>query len=335
MASKYIVGKLTTLLGSERMVEEYLRRYGEIVNEHYIEQIKSSFEEKKTKGIKAVAGQTGDDPVFEVLVQCPACNREDVVSYQLRSKSQTIKETLFLVPQYSGFGRYFPVDYNLLQTTVCPECLFASPDPKDWSSKSKFTGKVAESQLSDLTKLMAEIRNQELDRKSKFPAIKGDLSYFSRPRSYEKAIESIKLSMMRAELEARYHVLAVDYKFGAYYLKIADIEKKQNKEYKPTLKRAEEYFTASAIKSDVPSVSLEMMSIYQVVALNLYLGNKTKAAEFFKITKNSLRQRELALKEDSTMENRAALSDVKKWDTKITHLWEYRDDEDFWKHALD
>jgi len=333
MPSKYIVSKLQAILGSDHLVEAYLRKFGEIVNEQYIEQIKKA----ETQKIQAISGgaavekKNGDDPVYEILCQCPVCYREEIVSYHLRSKSQTVKETIFLVPQYSAVLKYFAEDFNLLQTTVCPECLFASPDPRDWSVKSKFTGKIDESQLSDHTKLMSDLRNHELNRKNKFPAIKGNPNYFARPRSYERAIESIELSIMRAELEVKHALLTGEFKIGSYYLKIADIKKKQKKEFKETLKIAEKYFSAAAIKSELPSVALEMLSIYQVIALNLYLGDKTKAAEFMKIFKAAVRQKEEAVKLNSTSENKAAFSEANKWNNKVSNLWEYREDPDFWK----
>ena len=333
MPSKFIVNKLQSLLGSEHLVEAYLNKFGEIVNESYIEQIKNAAAAKKDAAPQANAPSSGDDPVYEMLVQCPACNREDIVSYNLRSKSQVIKETLFLVPQYSQMQKYFAVDFNLLQTTVCPDCLLASPDPRDWSQKSKFTGKITESQLNEHTRLLAEIRNQEQARKTKIPDAKGNPTYFARPRSLEKAIESIELSIMRAEAESKYAVTATDFKLGSYYLKIADIQKKQKKDNTETLKKAEQYFSAAAVKSDIPSATLEMMSIYQVVALNLFLGNKTKAAEFLKITKDALREREQRVKEESTSENKAELTEVQKWEKRISNLWEYRDDADYWKDA--
>jgi DNA-directed RNA polymerase subunit M/transcription elongation factor TFIIS len=333
MASKYIMEKLKLFLASDELVEQYIRKYGEIVNEQYIEQVMKQALASRSDTVAAVKKE-GDDPVFEALFQCPACYRNEVVIYQLRSKSQAVKETLFLVPQYSGIAKYYAVDFNLLQTGVCPECLFASPDPKDWTQQNKFTGKITESQLSVHKKLLAEIRDQEQVRKSKFPGTKTTFNYFSRPqRDYARAIESIQLSIMRAELEAKFQIPATNFKIGAYTLKIADIEKKMKKDNTETLKKAEQYFTAATLKSDCPSVASEMMSIYQVIALNLFLKNKEKAAEFLKITKAALREKEIAVKEDPTSATKAALQEVDKWDRRIGNLWEYRDDPDFWKDA--
>jgi hypothetical protein len=331
MASAYITKKLMSILQNEYLVEEYIKKYGEIVNEGYIEQIKSvPIKKPDAEAAKA----SGEDPVFEMVYQCPACNKDDVVMYMLRSKSQAIKESIFLVPQYSGVMKYFAVDFNLLQTTVCSQCLFASPDPRDWTLLSKFSGKATPSQLVENTRLLSEIRNLEFERKAAFPEIKGDPEYFTRPRSYQKAIESIKLSMMRADVEAKYKIPAVDFKIAYYHLKIADIEKKQKKDFMESLKKAEAYFSSASIKSDFPNITLEMTCIYQVVALNLYLGNRTKAAEFLKITKNAVRQRTTAVKLNAIPENKAALSETTKWDNRISLLWEYRDDTDYWKDVF-
>jgi DNA-directed RNA polymerase subunit M/transcription elongation factor TFIIS len=339
MASPYIVKKLTGLLGNEDLVEMYLRKYGELVNEQYIEQIQKDADAYKVKAAQQAAGvsaafakQIGEDPIYETLLQCPACYREDVVVYQLRSKSQAIKETLFLVPQYSGIAKYFAVDFNLLQTGVCPECLFASPDPRDWTQVNKFNGKITQSQLSIHTKFMADVRDQEFARKNRFSGAKGNMSYFSRPRTPERAIESLQLSMMRAELEGKHMIPAMNFKLGSYTLKIADIEKKLKKSNIESLKKAEQYFSTAALKSECNSLTLEMMCIYQVFALNMFLKNKERAAEFFKITKNTLLEKEMVVKHNPSPEARAALIEVSKWEKRITSLWEYRDDADYWKN---
>jgi hypothetical protein len=266
--------------------------------------------------------------------QCPACYRRDIAGYHLRAKSQIITETIFLVPQYSGLGQYFSQDFNLLQTTVCPECLFASPDPKDWTRQNQFTKSIIESQLSMSTKLMTEIRNQEFERKTKYPKVKEDLNYFIRPRTVDKARESIELSIMRAMLELKHQIPAANFKLGSYYLKLADIAKKQNKDSNPAFETAGKYFRAAVEKSDCPNDFLEMESIYQVVALNLFFQKKEVAAEFVKIAKNVLLQKENDVKENpKSGDMKLRLTEVDKWERRIGVLWEYRDDPDFWKNT--
>ncbi|MDR0303316.1 MAG: DUF2225 domain-containing protein [Chitinispirillales bacterium] len=335
MANRFVVEKLKSLLGSDDLVSMYLDKYGELVNLSYVDQLKEQIKKQQTTATskKNPENKIGDDPVFEINVHCPACYKQNVVCYNLRAKSQLITESIFLVPQYAGFGEYFVENFNLLQTTVCPECLFASPDPKDWTKVNSITGVETLSQLVANGKLMQELRNQELTRKNAFPAAKADINYFTRPRTAEKAIESIKLSIMRAELEMKSFLPSVYYKIGSYNLKIADIEKKSFKDYKGSLSTAEKYFSIAVEKSDCQTINSEMESIYQVVALNIFLGNLDKAAAFFKIIKDVLKQKELAVRENPIPEAKRELGDVNKWEKRVGILWEYRADKSFWANA--
>jgi DNA-directed RNA polymerase subunit M/transcription elongation factor TFIIS len=323
--------KLKALLMKDDLVEKYLEKYGEIINPVFVEQLKKEAEKVETGQIQVVNGKAAVDPIYKVEYQCPACNCNEVIGYSLRSKSQAIEDTIFLVPQYSGISQYFAVDFNLLQTTVCPRCLYASPDPKDWKRASQFTGSITESQLVVHTKLLAEIRSQEAERKSKFPEAKDDPNYFHRPRDYKKALESIVLSVMRAELEKKHSLPAADYKIARYYLKIADIKKKNSEDYKPILKEVEKYFTAAAIENRGDNVTVEMECIYQVIALNLYFGNKEKAAQYIKMAKDALNARDQDFQTDThSTELKAKFNEADKWVRKIDSIWEYRDEPDFW-----
>lgn len=334
MANRFIEQKLKSLLGSDDLVGLYIERYGELINLSYVEQLKEQLKKQHLTAIskKNPEKKLGDDPVFEINVCCPACYKKNVVSYNLRAKSQVITENLFLVPQYSEFGEYFTENFNLLQTTVCPECLFASPDPRDWTKVNSITDAETPSQLIAHGKLMQEIRNQELTRKNAFPGAKADVNYFTRPRSFEKAIEATKLSIMRAELEMKFLLSSVYYKIGSYNLKIADMEKKNMKDYRESLITAEKYFTDAVEKSDCQSVHSEMESIYQVVAISLFFQNRDKAAAYMKITKDALREKEIAVRENPIPENKRLLGDVGKWEKRIGVLWEYRDDKAYWEN---
>jgi hypothetical protein len=332
MANKFVVEKLKSLLGSDDLVSMYLEKYGELVNTSYVEKLKEHLKQQATS-TKNPEKKKGEDPVFQINMHCPACYKQNVVSYNLRAKSQVITESLFLVPQYAGFGEYFSENFSLIQTTVCPECLFASPDPRDWTRVNSITGVETPSLLSAHGKLMQEIRNLEFNRKSAFPNTKTDANYFARPRPLDRAIESIRLSILRAELELKFLLPSVYYKLGAYNLKIADMEKKSHKDFKESLVTAEKFFTIAVEKSDCQTTNSEMESIYQVVALNMYLGNRDKAAAFIKITRDVLRQREYSVKENPTPDTKRDLGDVSKWEKRIGILWEYKDDKGYWENV--
>jgi len=332
IGAKPIRIKLKAIFMKEHLVDLYLQRYGELINMTYVEELKEEIKALEAGEITEIGAKASSDPVFEFEYQCPVCRCREVIGFHLRSKSLSVVETVFLVPQFSGIAPYVAVDYNLLQTTVCPICLYASPDPKDWTKINKFNGLITESQINIHRSLIKELKGQEVERKKRYPEAKADASYFLRPRDYKKGIESIELSMMRAELEKRYSLPAVNYKTGRYVLKMADMRKKNGEEYKDTLAEAEKWFTMAVQQSDCFNINLEMESIYQVVALNLFLGNKEKAASFVKIAQDLLTEKRVAVRDDpDSTELKNDLNVIDKWRRRISDsLWENREDASFW-----
>ena len=121
--------RLGALLNDANLVNEYIRQYGPSIDIKNIKAVK----EAKAKSIMAPDEGVGDDPIFEIKLICPVCGREGISCFELRAKSQQIVKNKFLVPSYEGASGFKTVDYSFLSVTVCPRCLFASPDKKDWN----------------------------------------------------------------------------------------------------------------------------------------------------------------------------------------------------------
>jgi len=141
--------RLFSFLNDTNLVNEYIRIYGPSINIKYIKTIK----EKKSQSIPVDEETGGNDPVFEIKLKCPVCNRDDITCYALRAKSQQITFNKFIVPSYKGASGYKTVDYSMIYTTVCPRCLFASPDKKDFIRIGDTAKANNKSQLSSNVKL--------------------------------------------------------------------------------------------------------------------------------------------------------------------------------------
>ncbi|MCX7727678.1 MAG: hypothetical protein N2053_12630, partial [Chitinispirillaceae bacterium] len=52
------------------------------------------------------------DPLYEVPVKCPVCNKENIPRYDLKAKTQQITQNNFLIPKYRGISPYKTCDYT-------------------------------------------------------------------------------------------------------------------------------------------------------------------------------------------------------------------------------
>ncbi len=308
--------RLAALLGDQNLVNEYIRRYGPMINIKYIKEIK----EQKSEALQ-LAGESGsgNDPVYEIELQCPVCNQEKIVCHELRAKSQQILFNRFMMPIYTGTLGYKTVNYSLIYTTVCPRCLFASPDKKDFNRPPKAGEVGAKSQIT--ANVLMALQEKTGERKALVKTISDYDAYFKRPRTAEAAIASIRLSMARAGVEAWYEQPYSFYKLGSYALRIAQILKSADRDNTDTLREALDFFDEAFKTSNCPSEEIEMQTLYTIVALNLKLGDERKANSYLSVFGTLLGQRIGEMKANPALN----LSSIDKWMEKARFIWDDRD----------
>jgi uncharacterized protein (DUF2225 family) len=309
--------RLHGLFHDNNMVNEYIRQYGPTIDIKHIKAIK----EKHAKAVRQPKETEGDEPVFDIRVKCPVCNQDEIVCYELRAKSQQITYTKFLVPRYQGALGYRTVDYGELSVTVCPRCLFASPDKKDFTRPAPGGGETKSQMFSNIIMTLQERIGE---RKALLKYISDYGNFFLRPRSDESAIASYKLAMMRANVEAWYEQPYCFYKLGAYALRIAQIIKDSGGDNRETLREALGYLEEAFRTSNCPSEEIEMQVIYLIVALYLKLEDFKKANSYIAVFAN-LRTNRLAEMKENPKLNAVAID---KWNEKAKRLWEDRDQQD-------
>ena len=278
--------RLNALLNDENLVNEYIRQFGPAIDIKNIKAVK----EAKTKSLMTPDEGIGDDPIFEIQVICPVCNREGIVCYELRAKSQQIVKNKFLAPGYEGASGFKTVDYSFLAVTVCPRCLFASPDKKDWSRSEGDT----KSQIPGNAIITLQERIGE--RRTLLKAVSDVESYFKRPRIKEAAIVSYQLAISRAHVEAFYEQPYALYKLGAYSLRIAKILKEAGNDNREVLREALGYYEEAFRTSNCPSEEIEMQVIYSIVALCLKLEDPKKANSYIAVFANLHNDRVVEMK---------------------------------------
>jgi len=315
--------RLLALMNDQSLVDEYISRFGASIDIKHIKEIK----ENRTRIPDPVEeDEIGEDPLFEIPVKCPVCEYGNISCLELRAKSQQILQNKFLVPVYTGANGFRTVDFTLHAVTVCPKCLFASPDRKDFGRHDISIHSDVKSQLS--ANCLVSIYEKLDERKALIKFCGNYEQYFKRPRSIEAAIDSYLLSMSRAKMEAWYEHPYALYKLGAYALRIAKILKDAKKDNTHYLKDALGYFEEAFKTSNCPSEEIEMQVIYCITVLYLKLGDQKKANSFIGVFNNLHNTR---IEEMRTKSGLTAAT-IDKWADRAKYLWEDRDSEDLFKN---
>ena len=314
--------RLVTLLGDVNVVNEYIRQFGPAIDMKHIKAIK----ENRLRSVRVIEEGVGDDPLFELMLECPVCGRKDIPSYELRAKSQAITQNKFLVPIYQGASGFKTVDYTMLGVTVCPRCLFASPDKKDFNRAAVNHGPETKTQL--LSNVLMTLQEKIGERKALMKSVTNFEEYFKRPRIDEAAIMSYRLAVSRASVEAWYEQPYSLYKQGAYTLKIAKILKDGGNDNAKVLRETLEFFEEAFRTSNCPSEEIEMQVVYTIVALNIKLGDCKKGNSFIGVFSNLHNSRATEMKTNPKLN----LMTIDKWADKANRLWEDREDPDVFKN---
>ena len=311
--------RLKALLNNDdNLVNNYLRRYGPGVDIKNIKAVK----EESSRSLQVAQEEEGEDPIYEITLTCPVCGRDDVPGYELRAKSQQVRQNLFLVPVYTGAMGFRTMDFTLLAVSVCPRCLFASPDKKDFVRMKPTGNEEIKSQLT--ANAIMTLQEKIGERKAILRSASDYAAYFSRPRTYDAAIDSYRLSMSRATVEQWYEQPYATYKSGAYALRIAKIMKDCGRDNREALREGLGLYEEAFRSSNCPAEEIEMQIIYTVVALYLKLGDLKKAHSYIAVFTNLVNQRKIEIKEDPSLN----LVTIERWQEKANRLWEDRERDD-------
>lgn len=313
--------RLQALINDSNLVNEYIRTYGPKIDIKNIKAIK----EKQAQSLLTAEDGEGEDPIFEIPVTCPVCNQDGIICYELRAKSQQVILNKFLVPTYNGLSGYRSVDYTLIYTTVCNRCLFASPDKNDFIRENKSAGGETKSQITSNVLMMLQEKIGE--RKAFMKSIDDYTNYFKRPRGYEAAMITLRLAMMRANVEAWFETPYSYYKLGSYALRIAKIIKDMKGDNRETLREALGHIEEAFRTSNCPVEEVEMQVIYLIATLYLRLGDQKTANSYIQVFANLKNARLAEMRADPKLNT----TTITKWADKVKYLWEDRNDADLFK----
>ncbi|MFH0921525.1 MAG: DUF2225 domain-containing protein [Fibrobacterota bacterium] len=320
---KEVKRRLGILLKDENLVSEYIRRFGPVVDIKSIKALKGDTQQEADAGEDDASN--GADPVYEVKLDCPVCGNQGITSYELKAKALSIAENKLLQQEYIGALGHRSLDFDLLSITLCPRCLFASPDKKDFVTQNKITNKPVPSQIPPNTILTLQEKIGE--RKAMLEGVVNIEDYFKRPRKIDAAILSYKIAAMRAKVEAFYELPNSLLKLGFYYLKIGKLLKKKKEDETPALREALEYFTECFKNSNTSSEANEYRIIYVILALYIRLGELKKGHPYIGV----LEKIRTGLKAKAVADPSVNLTFIDNWILKCKNLWEDREQPDLFK----
>lgn len=319
---KLVRKKLEVLLKDEVLVNKYLRVFGPRLDMGNIAKLK---QEQVKSGADGGTGEK-DDPTYQIKVKCPICGQSDIFCYEIKAKSLTATLDRFLAPRYQGVKPFRTVNYSLYAVTVCPTCLFASPDKRDFITFSVQVNAENKSQLSPY--VIEELRKKVEERKSLLPGGTDAAAFFSHPRTVKAGIAAYRLAIHRAQVEASLETPLAWYKAGMYGLKIALFMRDAGESDDGVLKEAADYLSKSFRNSELKSPDLEYQLLYILSALFLRLGDATQCQSYMGVLDKWKSELAKQAKDDP----KVTTAHVDRWLDKAKELWTDREVPDLWTH---
>ena len=315
--------RLRIMLGSDKLVEDYIAANGFRVDNNKIQAMRSPSE--KVVEIEDAGETASDDAIFTVFVKCPSCYMTKLPSHELKSKSQQVFTARFGMPTYHALGKYKVVDYNLISVTVCPQCLYASPDKKDFITRDpaartkEIPARLHQGELAAILAAADEratwLTTQSLD------AMKDILP---RTRTPEAGLASYELAILRAKIEFSRNVPFSAYKMAGYTLKKSVICRTYGMDEMPHLAQALKYYLLCFERSNAPGFQFEGHVLHQVIALGMRTGQLELAGSYLGVLDRSKMRLE-AGKADAQV-----VSTFLRWYNAARELWADRENPDIW-----
>ncbi len=305
--------------GNTELVIRYIEAYGPTLSMKNINELRSLIEKEKA----AEEDDEGEDPVYEIAVECPVCKTSAIPFYELKAKSLFIYFDQFYAPLYAGINGFKSVNYTQMSVAVCPKCYFASPDKKDFRTFNLVTQQTNPSKLSP--SILSELLETMGERLTIAEEIPNRAGLFEHPRSFQAAINSYRIALERVEVELRHRQPYSHYKKGAYWLKIALLQRQHSINDFAALEMAAEAFKKAFLNSDFPNANLEFQSVYTAFAIYMRLGRMDEARKYLQVMDQAKTDFESGHRKDPDVPVA-----VKTWKDRAMTLWESREDEDLW-----
>lgn len=312
------------MLGNDQLVETYITNFGYRIDGQKVEALKKAHEAaKQAIQEEAASGESAaDDPIFTVFLKCPACYLAHLPSYDLKAKSLQVLTDRFGMPHYFKTSRFQAVDFNLQTVTICPQCLYASPDKHDFITRDPARGSEVPARLhqGELAAILASadqrntwVAEQKLD-------ILRDLVVPNRTPA--AGIAAYELAIMRSQIESMRNVPFSVYKMGGYSLKQATIAQSYGMDPLPWYRKALQHYLSCFERSNAPGFQFDGQVLYLILVLGVRLGNLDVAGSYLGVldrTKSRVEAANIDLQTRQIFEH---------WYSSAREVWSERENPD-------
>lgn len=330
---------------STPMVDSYLTQFGIEVNMKNIQAIREQFQSQAapapqppslpSPGLRPTYTATAlaepildsnkESPIYAVLVDCPVCKLWSINSYELKAKALSVANDPFLAPVYVSTGKFQELNFLTASITVCPRCLFASPDRKDFVQYNKLRRQTDPSQLPQ--SVIAELSDNTPQRQALRESMGIGDELFKVPRNLASAAFSYQLADLRAAAEANAKVSCSHFKRGSYWARIALLRRQSGMDDSSALEEALTHYQQAFMHSDFPTPTLEFQTLYVMFSMHLRLGRPKEARDYLAVLDKTRQD----LEKSNAPQAPATLSILKKWIEMGRSRWEDREEARIWK----
>ncbi len=312
--------RLKLFLKEDNLVEEYIKRYGYVIDIKKINEIRNN---KNAIGnsrsiINSIPINHPDNPLYEIELKCPVCH-STLKGYNLKSKSLIVKYNWFMVPFYEKNKNYIYIDYLIYNVSVCPKCLFASPDERDFEKYNKYANSYSKSAIP--FNMLLKLKDTQPEREQIIEYLEDTEKVFSYPRDIKAGILSYKLAINRADYEIEFNLPNAHFKKGGYLLRLATLMEKNNEkeeDIKNCYQEALDAFKEAFKLSNFSSKEAEFYNLYLIVVLSIYLDDLKSAQEYLHFFDKA--KEEIDKEEDIKV--------YEKWYKRAKEAFDYRDVKD-------
>lgn len=308
------------------LVDRYIELHGAKISMKAIQELRDEVPSLPTSVVLETNEQGVDSglesPVYPVELECPCCRQKGVLHRELRASAMAVKNDAFLAPAYFPMAKYQSLNYLTVAVAVCPRCLFASPDKKDFIQFNRTTRQNIPSQIS--MGILSEIQDTLAERQELLDQAKAGKDFSQSPRPYPLAILSYKLADQRAKVESESKTPFSVFKRAHYWTRVALLLRQAQQDDKPALEKALQLFKEAFFQTDFPNANAEFQSCFIIFSLYLRFGMQKEARDYVTVMEQS--KKDVEARKDPT-----ALPALNQWLGMAKARWEDKDNPDLWK----
>jgi len=313
---------------NQAMVDRYIQLHGTKINMKAIQDVRDEIETMPnlapiTQELASTPNYAGLDlPYFTVEVDCPCCSQKGIPHRELRASAMAQKNDPFLAPVYTPLAKFQPLNFLMVNVTVCPRCLLASPDKKDFIQFNRTTRQTVPSQLS--SGIIAEIQDSIAERQEMLERAHIKPEFQLCPRSSDVAILSYQLADHRARIEAESKHQFSIFKRANYHTRIALLQRQAGIDDTATLQKALTLFKEAYYRTDFPNANAEFQSCFLIFSIFLRFNQLKEAREYISVMEQS--KKDVEARKDP-----AAVQALNTWLGMTKARWDDRDNPRLWE----